>query len=193
LFTRVKEALRHYFPRVSDQVIDENLRCVERGFREVHELPQTLIASAEEAFQAKHADLTVRDLMHHGVIACKPDDPLDDVIEIMREARVSAIVVLDEQKHMEGILSTTDLARAFASAPDRSQLPEIFPYHLMTRDVLVTWPDEPLIQATDRMLSHSVHRLVVVESESKRTQPVGILSLTDLTRAGMNDIGMEAK
>jgi CBS domain-containing protein len=193
LFARVEEALRHYFPRVSDRVIAENLRCVERGFREVCELPQALITSAEEAFQQKHADLTVRDLMHRGVIACRPDDPLDGVVEIMREARVSAIVVLDEQKQMEGILSTTDLARAFASAPDRSQLPEVFPYHLMTREVLVTWPDEPLIQATDRMLSHSVHRLVVVESESQRTQPVGILSLTDLTRAGMNDVRMEAK
>ncbi len=193
LFVRVEEALRHYFPRVSDQVIAENLRCVERGFHEVRELPQKLITSAEEAFQQKHADLTVRDVMHYGVIACRPDDPLDGVVEVMREARVSAIVVLDEQKQMEGILSTTDLARAFASAPDRSQLPEVFPYHLMTHEVLVTWPDEPLIQATDRMLSHSVHRLVVVESESQRTQPVGILSLTDLTRAGMNDVWMEAK
>jgi pyruvate-ferredoxin/flavodoxin oxidoreductase len=193
LFVRVEEALRHYFPRVSDQVIAENLRCVERGFQEVCELPQKLITSAEEAFQQKHADLTVRDVMHYGVIACRPDDPLDGVVEVMREARVSAIVVLDEQKQMEGILSTTDLVRAFASAPDRSQLPEVFPYHLMTHEVLVTWPDEPLIQATDRMLSHSVHRLVVVESESQRTQPVGILSLTDLTRAGMNDVRMEAK
>jgi CBS domain-containing protein len=94
---------------------------------------------------------------------------------------------------MEGILSTTDLARAFASAPERSQLPEVFPYHLMTREVLVTWPDEPLIAAVDRMLNHSVHRLVVAKSEKERTLPVGILSLSDLTRAGMNDIGVEAK
>jgi len=193
LFERVEKALRHYFPRVSDRVIAENLRCVERGYREVHELPEQLIASTEKAFQLKHAAMRVRDVMHRGVIACRPDDPLDGVVEVMREARVSAIVVLDEQKQMEGILSTTDLARAFASAPDRSQLPEIFPYHLMTRDVLVTWPDEPLIPAIDRMLSHSVHRLVVVESETERSKPVGILSLTDLTRAGMNDLWMEAK
>ncbi|MBW2578297.1 MAG: 2-oxoacid:acceptor oxidoreductase family protein [Deltaproteobacteria bacterium] len=193
LFARVKVALRHYFPRVSDKVIAENLRCVERGFQEVHELPQELIASAEEAFQRKHADLTVSDLMHHGVIACRPHDPLDGVVETMRKARVSAIVVLDDRKHMEGILSTTDLARAFASAPERSQLPDVFPYHLMTREVLVTWPDEPLIAAVDRMLSHSVHRLVVAKSESERTLPVGVLSLSDLTRAGMNDIGVETK
>ena len=63
----------------------------------------------------------------------------------------------------------------------------------MTREVLVTWPDEPLIEATDRMLDASVHRLVVVESESQRTKPVGILSLSDLTRAGINDVRMEAK
>jgi hypothetical protein len=38
-----------------------------------------------------------------------------------------------------------------------------------------------------------VHRLVVAKSESERTLPVGVLSLSDLTRAGMNDIGVEAK
>jgi CBS domain-containing protein len=193
LFARVEVALRHYFARVSDQVIAENLRCVERGFREVLELPRHLMASSAEAFEKKHAGLTVRDLMHHGVIACQPNDPLDGVVETMRKAHVSAIVVLDENKRMEGILSTTDLARAFASAPERSQLPEVFPYHLMTREVLVTWPDEPLIDATDRMLSHSVHRLVVVESERERTLPVGILSLTDLARVGPSDLRAEAK
>ena len=40
---------------------------------------------------------------------------------------------------------------------------------------------------------HPLHRLVVVESESQRTRPVGILSLTDLTRAGVNGVQMEAK
>ncbi|MDH3519768.1 MAG: 2-oxoacid:acceptor oxidoreductase family protein, partial [Myxococcales bacterium] len=186
LFAKVEKALRHYFPRVSDRVIAENLHCVERGYREVRELPPELIASAEVALQRQHAGRKVSDVMHHGVITCQPDDPLDLVVQTMREAHVSAIVVVNEQKNMEGILSTTDLARAIASAPDRDQLPEVFPYHLMTREVLVTWPDEPLIHALDRLLASSVHRLVVVASESERTHPIGILSLTDLTRAGVN-------
>ena len=167
LFAKVEKALRHYFPRVSDRVIAENLHCVERGYREVRELPPELIASAEVALQRQHAGRKVSDVMHHGVITCQPDDPLDLVVQTMREAHVSAIVVVNEQKNMEGILSTTDLARAIASAPDRDQLPEVFPYHLMTREVLVTWPDEPLIHALDRLLASSVHRLVVVASESE--------------------------
>jgi hypothetical protein len=40
---------------------------------------------------------------------------------------------------------------------------------------------------------HSVHRVVVVECESMRTLRVGILSLTDLTRAGTNDGRTEEK
>jgi CBS domain-containing protein len=78
-----------------------------------------------------------------------------------------------------------------ASVPDRDLLPEVFPYHLMTREVLVTWPDEPLTQALDRLLESSVHRLVVVESESKRSRPIGIFSLTDLTHAGVNAVPRE--
>jgi pyruvate-ferredoxin/flavodoxin oxidoreductase len=191
LLAQVAKALRHYFPRVSDRVIAENLRCVERGYREVRELPPELIASAEEALQREYAGRMVSEVMHHGVITCQPDDPLDLVVQTMREARVSAIVVVNEQKTMEGILSTTDLARAIASAPDRGLLPEVFPHHLMTRQVLVTWPDEPLAQALDRLLTSSVHRLVVVESERERTRPIGILSLTDLTHADVSGLRTE--
>jgi pyruvate-ferredoxin/flavodoxin oxidoreductase len=193
LLAKVEKALRHYFPRVSDQVIAENLRCVERGYREVRELPPELLALAERAMQRAHAGRKVSDVMHHGVITCQPNDPLDLVVETMREAHVSAIVVVNEHKTMQGILSTTDLARAIASAPDRDQLPEVFPYHLMTREVLVTWPDEPLAQAMDRLFASSVHRLVVVESEHERSHPVGILSMTDLSRAGVSGARREAQ
>ncbi len=43
LFMRVEEALRHYFGKVSDKVVAENLQCVKRGYQEVLEMPPALI------------------------------------------------------------------------------------------------------------------------------------------------------
>ncbi len=60
LFNKVQEALRHYFGKVSDKVVEENLRCVERGYREVLEVPPALIhaVSSEDDAAVKAAALS---------------------------------------------------------------------------------------------------------------------------------------
>jgi CBS-domain-containing membrane protein len=180
LFAQIEKALRHAFPRVSDRVIEENLLCVRRGYTEVLELPHAVIERAGEGDQLRFAGKRVADVMHAGVITCHPTDPLAQVVRTMRNAHISAIVVVDGSQRMAGILSTTDLTRAMASMQDRGRLPDVLPQHLMTSDVLVTWPDEPLNDAVNRMLEHHVHRLVVVPNPRERLRPVGILSMTDV-------------
>jgi CBS domain-containing protein len=61
-------------------------------------------------------------------------------------------------------------------------LPALQPRHLMTAQVICTWPDEPLNDAVNKMLSHHVHRLVVTRAEGDQRHPIGILSMTDLAR-----------
>jgi CBS domain-containing protein len=64
-------------------------------------------------------------------------------------------------------------------------MPELRPKDLMTKDVVITWPDEPLDAAVNRMLAQQVHRLVVVNSPRDPRHPVGILSMSDVSRAGI--------
>jgi pyruvate-ferredoxin/flavodoxin oxidoreductase len=184
LLERAEKALRQYFGKISDDVVAANLRCVRRGFEELHEVPTQLIASAGEAEAQAVAALTVAEAMHAGVISCAGDEPLPEVVARMSAKQISAIVVLDGGGGMEGVLSTTDLARASRVPTERLGMPELRPKDLMTRDVLVTWPSEPLTAAVDRMLAHQVHRLVVVNSPGDTRHPVGILSLTDVARLG---------
>jgi CBS domain-containing protein len=91
-------------------------------------------------------------------------------------------VVVGDGGMLEGLISTSDIARARAVNAGMGDAPRIFPAHLMTSQVLVTWPEEPLQTAVERMLSHHVHRLVVVKSQQEPAVPVGILSMTDLAR-----------
>ena len=39
----VEEALRKYFGKRGEQVVQDNLTCVERGYNEMQEVPQELI------------------------------------------------------------------------------------------------------------------------------------------------------
>lgn len=51
----------------------------------------------------------VRHLMNRTVVTCKPDDPVEDVQEILREGRVRSLVVIDDDRHVVGLISRTSL------------------------------------------------------------------------------------
>ena len=182
LLARVESALRKYFGRQSEPVVAANLRCVVRGYREVREVPPELIAAAASEEAARFAGRTVAEVMHHGVVTCRADQPLREVVHTMEAENISAIVVTGGKGEMEGILSTTDLTRAVLSPVERMELPALQPRHLMTTDVICTWPAEPLKDAVNKMLSAHVHRLVVTEAPGDQRHPIGILSMTDLAR-----------
>lgn len=82
---------------------------------------------------------------------------------------------------MVGIVSSTDIARAYQAAESFSGS-QVLAKHLMTDTVLVTWPDEALAAAVERMMERRVHRLVVVPGPQDTRHAIGILSLTDLAQ-----------
>jgi CBS domain-containing protein len=183
LLARVEQTLCAYFGKLSEQVVQANLRCVARGYREVRELPGALIQSSAAEEARRYKGRTVEEVMHRGVITCRPDQPLADVVRTLRDQHISAIVVTDDGGQMLGILSTTDLTRATLSPLERLQLPALEPRHLMSGNVLCTWPGEPLKDAVTKMLTARVHRLVVTPAPDDTRTPIGILSMTDLAQA----------
>ena len=62
----------------------------------------------------------------------------------MAEENIGAVVVVDDQGYLEGLISQTDLVRAEASNREFTKLPDILPEHIMTRNVITTTPDESL-------------------------------------------------
>jgi CBS domain-containing protein len=134
--------------------------------------------------------LRVADVMNPGVISISEEATLAEAIEQLRQHRISALVVVDHSGHMVGVISQTDLIRAFQErgADVRSQ--PVSEY--MTRDVISCAPHKSLKYAMQVLNDHKIHRLVVVETRdggrfvTDRMMPVGILSQTDIVRALMD-------
>lgn len=182
LFTRVEKAIRQYFGGRGEAVIRDNLTCVRRGYAEVREIPRQLIMRDVERETLSLAGKQVQDVMTPAVVSCRPDSSLRDVMSTMADRDISAVIVIDEAGALQGVLSSTDLRRAQVTQADlEGHLPELLPAHLMSREVLTTWPEEPLEAAAQRLFNNQVHRLVVTASATDR-RPVGILSMSDLVR-----------
>lgn len=122
----------------------------------------------------------VRDWMHLGVVACRPETPAEQVADQMRAHDVSALVVVDEEEYAVGVISRTDLVNATFVQPYLKHWRGLTAKHLMSSPVISVRADTLVQEAAQLMRDRKIHRVVVTVVEGTRERPIGILSVTDL-------------
>jgi CBS domain-containing protein len=122
-------------------------------------------------------DKTIADVMHKGIIACGPETTMTEVVRIISDADVHAVVVTDQDSQPLGIISHTDIIRLYGE-----DLSQHLAQEVMSTPPLTIRSDAPPRAAADLMLQRGVHRLLVIETEDNMQRPVGIVSATDLVR-----------
>lgn len=120
----------------------------------------------------------VRDVMHRGVITCWTDEPVIDVVRRLCEYNINAIFVLDESGRAVGVVSQTDLARAYVQDHWQDQTVSA----VMDSDVVTIPGDIPLTVAVELMLDRRIRRILIVQGGRRPNRPVGVLSLSDVMR-----------
>ena len=118
----------------------------------------------------------VRDVMHRGVIICWADEPLVDVALRLCEYDINALFVLDDSGRAVGVISQTDLARAYMEGNWQEKTAD----EIMATDVVTITGDIPLDVAIQVMLDKKIHRLLIVQGGRTPNRPVGVLSLSDI-------------
>ena len=126
--------------------------------------------------------ITVAAWMHRGVITCQPETPAAEVALTMDANDISALVVVDCDGAALGVISRTDLVNARFIQPYMKHWRGLNAEHLMTKPVISVLADTTINEAVQLLNEKRIHRLVVVEKASNHMRPVGILSVTDLTK-----------
>ncbi len=81
---------------------------------------------------------TVLEAKRLGIVDCKGSDMLEKIATRIADDDISALVVTDAQGYLSGIISRSDLLRAYVESNDwRAETVERF----MTRDVIWVTPD----------------------------------------------------
>ncbi|HMQ31126.1 MAG TPA: CBS domain-containing protein [Chloroflexaceae bacterium] len=124
----------------------------------------------------------VGEVMHHGVLTCRRDTPIQDVARTMSENDVSALVVINDEGHMIGLVSRTDLVNARLYEQYWRHWRGLTASHIMVTDVVAVGKGDSTQLASKLMMERRIHRVVVVEEAGEGKKPVGILSVTDLVR-----------
>ncbi len=133
---------------------------------------------------------TVKDVMSAHVVAVRPTAGYKDMAAMLREQRVSAFPVIDEDGKVIGVVSESDLlvkAALEGTVPGtlqgltqrrvRSQVTGLTAADLMTRPAVTIGPDEPVSHAARLMYSKRVKRLPVVSDDGRL---IGIVTRSDV-------------
>ncbi|MBI3169522.1 MAG: CBS domain-containing protein [Chloroflexi bacterium] len=120
----------------------------------------------------------VKDLMHPGVLTCKPDATLGQVATLLDQHQVHALFVTDRDGRIVGVISDFDLMTGewLSSDPESlSTMRKLTASDIMTKPVDSIDASTPLPKAADLFIEKSVGRFLVMENE----KPVGTISLSD--------------
>jgi len=117
------------------------------------------------------------------LITFKPDQDINEVIDIMIENRISGAPVLDQDKRLVGIISEKDCLRivvdqAYHNLPHNA--PKVEDY--MTKKVQTLSADNDIVGAATAFLSSNIRRLPIVQNDML----IGQVSRRDILRAAQS-------
>lgn len=137
---------------------------------------------------------TVGDLMTTDVISVQEDTPYKDIVETLAGHAVSAVPVVDSERHVLGVVSEADLLHKMQFAglephvhllerrrrrASRTKASADTATDLMSSPAVVVLASEPVSVAAKLMDAENVKRLPVVDPEGRLA---GVVSRSDLLR-----------
>ncbi len=135
-----------------------------------------------------HKGQTVLESKRYGIYFCQPEASLLQAARRMAEEDISALVVVDGQGLLEGIITRMDLLRAYLTLQDWQMLP-VEKY--MSREVVTVKPEDDLGLVAKLMLEKQIHRVVVVQETNGRQAALAVVSAADLISHMVNSADIQ--
>jgi len=118
-------------------------------------------------------------LKHKGyhVTTVEATTRVHDVVQVLMEQRIGAVLVLDEAEQILGVVSERDIVRSLAANGARTL--EMSAGQLMTRAVQVAHPETTVAEAMHIMTAGRFRHLPVMDHDTL----VGLISIGDVVKA----------
>lgn len=132
--------------------------------------------------------MRVRDVLtakgSSAVHTISPDATVQDLLDVLADLNIGALVVSSDGKAMTGIVSERDVVRKLRDVehPRAATVSSI-----MTTDVLVCAPDDSFGALMASMTEHRVRHIPVLEGD----EVVGVLSIGDAVKYRMDQLEFE--
>ncbi len=121
-----------------------------------------------------------------GVVTIRADSSLADAVSTLRDAGVGALIVSDDGRHIDGIVSERDIVRALAShgASSLGRTVE----SVMSTDVVTCRPDDSVESLMVSMTQRRIRHLPVVDDAQVLG---GVISIGDVVKSRLGQLESE--
>ena len=116
-----------------------------------------------------------KDIMTTSVVTIEPEATIDKALGLLLRHHISGLLVVDEEKHLRGIISELDLLRLLYDAGAKRE--RVGQY--CTQEVVSVHLNDPLHEVTEIFLDNPYRRVPVLDDEDR---VVGVISRRDLVR-----------
>ena len=119
------------------------------------------------------------------IITVRPDATIETAIRLLKMEGIGALVVSDDGRHVQGILSERDVVRGLVT--HGSELLQMHVADLMTRAVKTCTPADDVKSVMSEMTRSRIRHLPVVEDDKL----VGIISIGDVVKNRLDELETE--
>lgn len=113
----------------------------------------------------------------YNVWSVSPDDTVYEALDVMAEKNIGAVLVLDEEGDLVGIMSERDYARKIILQRRTSR--ETLVRDIMTSDVVYVRPEQTVEDCMALMTDKRIRHLPVLEDG----ELIGVVSIGDVVKA----------
>ncbi|MCH9018807.1 MAG: CBS domain-containing protein [Proteobacteria bacterium] len=116
------------------------------------------------------------------VITVGIDEKIAEVTRTLAVERLGAVVVMDDDGKLAGIISERDIVRALNERGAGVQ--ELGVSDLMTRSVITCTPENSIEEIMELMTSHEIRHLPVVDGDAL----LGVVSILDVVKSRLSEV-----
>lgn len=128
--------------------------------------------------------MRVKDIMKADPVTLKPENSLQDLIEIFRNKEIGSVIIVDGKYEPYQIITLRDLAKiCFLNLYSSNILEALKEINKNKNSLITIYQNEPYFEALSLMKKFDISHLPVV---NKKRKLVGILSIRDIAKAFPN-------
>ena len=132
--------------------------------------------------------MKLRDILRvkgHHVYTVRPDQTVQDAVQILMQHRVGALLVEDAERRAVGIITERDVLReCVVCAAELSHVPV---REAMTRDLIIGVPDDEIGYTMGIMTQNRIRHLPVMDGD----HVAGMISIGDVVKATLDETEYE--
>jgi len=100
---------------------------------------------------------------------------VQECVKTMKKHRISLVIITDKDSNLEGIVTETDLVKAFLTKESES----LKVGKIMKRGVITVAPSDPILHVESLLLKYGISRVIVQRNQI----PVGVITFRDFVPA----------